>query len=362
MCAWNAKVSGSIRSRVMCDSGTSPSQKSTNKSVSDLRQEFARLELQGREQEIGRDVVSEISSRLAFLEDVGLGYLQLSRSAPTLSGGEAQRIRLAAQLGSNLQGVCYILDEPTIGLHPRDNGVLLDTLDRLAAKGNSLLVVEHDEETIRRADYVVDLGPGAGSRGGEVVAAGTAAELQRCASFGHWPACSLQPLMHPMVPRRPVAARMTSLMIRDTSLNNLHKQTVRVPLGRLVVVTGVSGSGKSTLVRDVLHDNLRAALSERHREPAWHGCREISGWEAIDRILEVDQTPIGKTPRSCPATYVGFWDSIRRLFAETTEARMRGYEPTRFSFNTSGGRCESLRRSGCAEDRDELPAGRTRDL
>ncbi|HKE94345.1 MAG TPA: excinuclease ABC subunit UvrA [Povalibacter sp.] len=317
----------------------------TDQSVAELLGQFSRLKLQGRDQEIARDVLSEITTRLTFLEDVGLGYLQLSRAAPTLSGGEAQRIRLAAQLGSNLQGVCYILDEPTIGLHPRDNGVLLDTLEKLAARGNSLLVVEHDEDTIRRADYVVDLGPGAGSRGGKVVAVGTAAELARTRDSVTGRLLS-QPLRHPLVPHRPVNARTPALSIRDTSLHNLRKQTVRVPLGRLVVVTGVSGSGKSTLARDVLHDNLHAALSDRRQAPAWRGCREIDGWEAVERILEVDQTPIGKTPRSCPATYVGFWDLIRRLFAETTEARMRGYEPTRFSFNTAGGRCEACEGQG----------------
>jgi len=320
----------------------------TDQSVADMRKRFAQLKLQGREREIARDVVTEINSRLAFLEDVGLGYLALSRSAPTLSGGEAQRIRFAAQLGSNLQGVCYILDEPTIGLHPRDNEILLDTLDRLAAKGNSLLVVEHDEDTIRRADYVVDLGPGAGSRGGKVGAAGTAAELARTKESvtGR---LLLNPLRHPLAPRRPVSARTPSLLIKGTSLHNLREQSVRVPLGRLIVVSGVSGSGKSTLARDVLHDNLQAVLSLPERKRAqyeWQGCREIAGWEAIERILEVDQTPIGKTPRSCPATYVGFWDSIRRLFAETTEARMRGYDATRFSFNSAGGRCEACEGQG----------------
>ena len=241
--------------------------------------------------------------------------------------------------------MCYILNEPTIGLHPRDNGILLDTLDRLADKGNSLLVVEHDEDTIRRADYVIDLGPGAGSRGGEVVAAGTAAELERSPQSVTGRALS-KPLLHPLAPRRAVTSRTPSLLIRDASLHNLRRQNVRVPLGRLVVITGVSGSGKSTLARDILHDNLHAALANRRKTPVWHGCRHIAGWESIDRILEVDQTPIGKTPRSCPATYVGFWDAIRKLFAETTEARMRGYEPTRFSFNTAGGRCEACEGQG----------------
>ena len=317
----------------------------TNQPVAALRRTFAKLRLEGRSQEIARDVISEINSRLTFLEDVGLGYLQLSRSAPTLSGGETQRIRLAAQLGSNLQGVCYILDEPTIGLHPRDNKVLLDTLDKLADKGNSLLVVEHDEDTIRRADYVVDLGPGAGSRGGRVVAAGTAEELARSSESVTGRFLS-RPLQHPLAPRRPVSPRGPALTIKDATLHNLDEKSVRVPLGRLVVVSGVSGSGKSTLARDVLHDNLHAVLSDRRGTPRWHGCKDISGWQAIERILEVDQTPVGKTPRSCPATYVGFWDLIRRVFAETPEARMRGYEPTRFSFNTAGGRCDACEGQG----------------
>jgi excinuclease ABC subunit A len=320
----------------------------TAQSVSDMRREFAQLKLRGREQEIARDVVTEINSRLTFLEDVGLGYLSLDRSAPTLSGGEAQRIRLAAQLGSNLQGVCYILDEPTIGLHPRDNEILLDTLDKLAAKGNSLLVVEHDEDTIRRADYVLDLGPGAGSRGGQVVGAGTADELMRSPQSltGRFLA---HPLQHPFEPRRPVTPRGAALMIREPTLHNLKRENVRVPLGRLVVFTGVSGSGKSTLARDVLHDNLRAVLARKPRASGkheWHGCKDIQGYEQVGRILEVDQAPIGKTPRSCPATYVGFWDSIRRVYAETPEARMRGYEASRFSFNTSGGRCEACEGQG----------------
>jgi excinuclease ABC subunit A len=318
----------------------------TGQSVSDMRKQFDTLKLKGREGEIARDVLSEIASRLAFLEDVGLGYLALNRSAPTLSGGEAQRIRLAAQLGSNLQGVCYILDEPTIGLHPRDNRILLDTLDKLAAKGNSLLVVEHDEETIRRADYVLDLGPGAGTRGGRVVAAGTASELERSPESVTGRLLA-QPLQHPIGKRREVTSRSPALVVKEAALHNLRKQTCKVPLDRLVVVTGVSGSGKSTIARDVLHDNLRAALSRRKgAKLEWRGCKEIAGWDQIERILEVDQTPIGKTPRSCPATYIGFWDAIRKVFAETPEARMRGYTPSRFSFNTAGGRCEACEGQG----------------
>jgi excinuclease ABC subunit A len=305
------------------------------------------LRLEGREQEIARDVVAELKSRLGFLAEVGLDYLTLDRSAPTLSGGEAQRIRLAAQLGSNLRGVCYILDEPTIGLHPRDNRILLDTLERLEKKGNTLLVVEHDEETIRRAHHVVDLGPGAGRLGGEVVAQGTVQELMRTPGSltGRF---LVQPLTHPLQPRRPTDNRTPAVQLIGAALHNLKKIDVRFPLGRFTVVTGVSGSGKSTLARDILHDNLVALVGERRRkadfEPA--GCKTIKGWEQVARVLEVDQAPIGKTPRSCPATYVGFWDAIRRLFAGTQEARMRGYEPGRFSFNTAGGRCEGCEGQG----------------
>ncbi|MDY0067507.1 MAG: hypothetical protein RBS02_14090, partial [Steroidobacteraceae bacterium] len=318
----------------------------TAQPVSALRAELARLKLRGREAQIARDVLAEIGSRLAFLEDVGLGYLALDRAAPTLSGGEAQRIRLAAQLGSNLQGVCYVLDEPTIGLHPRDNRVLLDTLERLAAKGNSLLVVEHDEDTIRRADHIVDLGPGAGARGGRIVGAGSAQELQRLPESvtGRFLA---NPLRHPLGSPRVTTARTPAIVVRGATLHNLRGQTFRAPLQRLTVITGVSGSGKSTLARDVLHDNLRAALSRRKgAKLQWRGCRDITGWEHVSRVLEVDQTPIGKTPRSCPATYVGFWDAIRRVFAQTPEARMRGYDAARFSFNTGAGRCAECEGQG----------------
>ncbi len=316
------------------------------RSVSDTRKLFRALKLRGREIEIARDVLAEINARLAFLEDVGLGYLTLDRAAPTLSGGEAQRIRLAAQLGSNLQGVCYILDEPTIGLHARDNRVLLDTLERLRAKGNSLLVVEHDEETIRRADHIVDLGPGAGTRGGRIVAAGTAEQLERTPASltGRLLA---RPLQHPLSRRRAVTRDTRTLVVKRAALHNLQGEDIRVPLGRLVVVAGVSGSGKSTFARDVLHDNLALALRKRKRAKInWRGCARIEGWDQIGRILEVDQTPIGKTPRSCPATYIGFWDAVRRVFAETSEARMRGFDASRFSFNTAGGRCEACEGQG----------------
>ncbi|MDP9046311.1 MAG: excinuclease ABC subunit UvrA [Pseudomonadota bacterium] len=324
-------------------------------SVNDARVWIEALTLAGRDAEIARDVVSEIRSRLEFLEEVGLGYLTLDRAAPTLSGGEAQRIRLAAQLGSNLQGVCYVLDEPTIGLHPRDNQVLLDALQSLSDKGNTLVVVEHDEDTIRRADHIIDIGPGAGKRGGSLVAVGTASEISSAPDSvtGRFLA---QPLIHPLQARRhvePVTAdtvRKESvanrlLTIKGARLHNLRDVTVDLPLKRLVAVTGVSGSGKSTLARDVLLANLQF-LNTRGAKPHWQGCDGIDGWAYIDRVLEVDQTPIGKTPRSCPATYIGFWDAIRKLFADTLEARARGYAPARFSFNTGAGRCPGCEGQG----------------
>ncbi|HEX6296718.1 MAG TPA: excinuclease ABC subunit UvrA, partial [Burkholderiales bacterium] len=303
--------------------------------ISALKAFFTKIELRGRQAEIARDLLPELRSRLGFLGDVGLGYLTLDRSAPTLSGGEAQRIRLAAQLGSNLRGVCYILDEPTIGLHHRDNQILLDVLEKLERKGNSLVVVEHDEDTIRRAQHVIDLGPGAGKLGGRIIAEGDAEELMRHPDSltGRF---LRAPLKHPLQPRRKIGFRTKRLTIKKASLHNLKRQTVRVPLARLVAVTGVSGSGKSTLARDVLYESLKEG------EPI--GCKAIKG--RVERVLEVDQTPIGKTPRSCPATYVGFWDQIRRLFADTAEARMRGWGASRFSFNTKGGRCEECEGQG----------------
>jgi excinuclease ABC subunit A len=318
--------------------------------ISGVQEIFRDIRLAGREAGIARDLVAELRSRLAFLDEVGLAYLSLDRSAPTLSGGEAQRIRLAAQLGSNLRGVCYILDEPTIGLHQRDNLALLDTLEKLEAKGNTLVVVEHDEETIRRAGHVVDLGPGAGKQGGRVIAEGSAAELMRRPESltGRFLA---NPLRHPLHPPRPAGKGAPSIEIAGAALHNLKNIDVRVPLARLSVITGVSGSGKSTLARDVLYVNLLRAVSEerglrRRNDAPLSGCRGIRGWETIGRVLEVDQTPIGKTPRSCPATYVGFWDAIRRLFADTAEARMRGWSASRFSFNTAGGRCEACEGQG----------------
>jgi excinuclease ABC subunit A len=391
-------------------------------SVTDLRLWVESLQRKGRmsprETEIARDLVPEIGSRLAFLEQVGLGYLTLDRGAPTLSGGEAQRIRLAAQLGSNLQGVCYVLDEPTIGLHARDNQILLSALKSLSDKGNTLVVVEHDEDTIRHADHIIDIGPSAGKRGGQLVAQGQVTDIEQAvdSQTGRY---LLHAMKHPLKARRSVVfavagtsgasyaspkslpgaptpdatslAVMTLasdsifvpappkkkkamsklesdsnftapkvqhwLTVTGANLHNLQDVTVQVPLSRLVAVTGVSGSGKSTLARDVLLANVQAVVQKRSTKAgrdalvagekiAWTGCVSVAGFETVDRVLEVDQTPIGKTPRSCPATYIGFWDIIRKLFADTLEAKARGYAANRFSFNTGEGRCAGCEGQG----------------
>jgi len=309
------------------------------------------LRLDERQTAIGADVVAEVRDRLGFLQKVGLGYLTLDRAAPTLSGGEAQRIRLAAQLGSNLRGVCYVLDEPSIGLHHRDNARLIDTLEGLRAQGNSVIVVEHDEETMRRADEIIDLGPGAGRQGGRLVARGSAAELAAAPESVTGRFLSRPPRPPERMPRPCPLVPSKLLTIRGAHLNNLQDLEVSIPLARLVCVTGVSGSGKSTLVRDVLARSVHGLLAAerprpRARSQALHGCRELTGWPALSRVLEVDQAPIGKTPRSCPATYIGFWDHIRRLFAATPEARMLGWGPGRFSFNTRGGRCDACEGQG----------------
>ncbi|MDE2417916.1 MAG: excinuclease ABC subunit A [Burkholderiales bacterium] len=457
-------------------------------SVTDVRKWVQTLQVVGgmstREGDIARDLVPEIKSRLEFLEEVGLGYLTLDRGAPTLSGGEAQRIRLAAQLGSNLQGVCYVLDEPTIGLHARDNKILLGALQSLSDKGNTLVVVEHDEDTIRHADHIIDIGPSAGKRGGRLVAQGSIADVQNApeSQTGRY---LLHAMKHPLAVRRgmvsyaetlaldaaeaatpgasytrfaiaksapgaaasaagtgkptkklsakaakaaaaaaqvsasemanaelaernKVAAEYAALADRRTAqmsvaaagspavgddlavaqtmheepaaglsdagtatarpkidwltvhgakLHNLQNVTAHVPLKRLVAITGVSGSGKSTLARDVLLANVQVAVQKRSTKAGrdaldagekiqWTGCDGVDGFETVDRVLEVDQTPIGKTPRSCPATYIGFWDTIRKLFADTLEAKARGYAANRFSFNTGEGRCPSCEGQG----------------
>ncbi|WP_368045292.1 excinuclease ABC subunit UvrA [Gilvimarinus algae] len=313
--------------------------------VDDAQKWFGSLKLKSAEQAIARDLLSEMQNRLHFLQKVGLNYLTLDRAAPTLSGGEAQRIRLAAQLGSSLQGVCYVLDEPTIGLHARDNRKLLQTLRELQRQGNTVLVVEHDEDTMREADHMIDIGPRAGVNGGEVVGEGSVKQLMKNprSLTGQMLA---KPLRHPMPELRNSEMRKlwdaSALRIEKASLNNLANVSLSIPLRQLVAITGVSGSGKSTLVRGVLYPNLKQALANKRKKThAWQGAADISGWENIDRILEVDQTPIGKTPRSCPATYIGIWDSIRKLFAGTVDARLRGYTPARFSFNAGDGRCEA---------------------
>ncbi|MCU7936751.1 MAG: excinuclease ABC subunit UvrA [Candidatus Thiodiazotropha sp. (ex Dulcina madagascariensis)] len=310
---------------------------------------FKALALSAREQAIGRDLVSEIVSRLAFLKEVGLGYLTLDRAAPTLSGGEAQRIRLAAQLGSNLRGVCYILDEPTIGLHPRDNTLLLNTLKKLEGKGNTIVVVEHDEETIRSAEHVIDIGPGAGVHGGHVIHTGSVGQLMknRESLTGRFLA---NPLQHPLFEPRP-RQKENALAIKGAALNNLKQVAITIPLQRLVCVSGVSGSGKSTLVREVVVKSLKSLFVRGRKKGRvtnghYHGCDRLDGWQAIQRVLEVDQTPIGKTPRSCPATYVGFWNDIRKLYAQTEDARIHGWDAGRFSFNTKEGRCEICQGQG----------------
>ncbi len=297
----------------------------------------------GREAIIARDILPEIGERLKFLKEVGLGYLQLGRAVPTLSGGEAQRIRLAAQLGSNLSGVLYILDEPTIGLHARDNDQLLAALEKLRSRGNSVLVVEHDEETMRRADYVLDLGPGAGIHGGQVVAAGTLSELMRHPESVTGRYLRAKRAFPRRGERRPVRRSHEMLTLAGAAKNNLQRLTVKFPLNRLVLVSGVSGSGKSTLVRECLLPAVENALKGRKSGKRVAG---LAGFETIHSVYEVNQAPIGRTPRSIPATYVGFFDEIRRLFAALPEARLRGYSPSRFSFNSKAGRCPECEGAG----------------
>jgi excinuclease ABC subunit A len=332
---------------------------------------FRKISFKGRAGAIARDILPEIRERLKFLSEVGLGYLQLGRGVPTLSGGEGQRIRLAAQLGSNLSGVLYILDEPTIGLHARDNEQLLAALQALKARGNSVLVVEHDEATMRRADYIIDLGPGPGVHGGEVVATGTLAELLRhpesvtgkcLRAHRQFPTRgSRRPVGKVQSPRSKVqgpkseagqsllaaaaSAEGRWLTLRGADKNNLKDLTVRFPLGRLVLVTGVSGSGKSTLIRECLFPALKAA-TVRHASRSTQPEPLLTGFDSLQAVYEVDQSPIGRTPRSIPATYVGFFDDIRQLFAQVPEARLRGYSPSRFSFNSAQGRCPECEGAG----------------
>jgi excinuclease ABC subunit A len=303
---------------------------------------FASLTFGEREAAIARRVLKEIRERLGFLMNVGLDYLTLDRPAGTLSGGEGQRIRLATQIGSSLVGVLYILDEPSIGLHQRDNRRLLDTLKRLRDLGNTVLVVEHDEETIRAADYVLDLGPGAGELGGHLVAVGTPDEIvANPASLTGQYLCGARSIPVPVNRRRGSGQFLT---IHEPREHNLQGMAVRIPLGTFTCVTGVSGSGKSTLVNDILYRALAQMLYRAQDRPGAH--TRIEGAQHVDKVVDIDQSPIGRTPRSNPATYTGVFAFIRALFARTPEARMRGYQPGRFSFNVKGGRCEACQGDG----------------
>ncbi len=300
------------------------------------------LRLEGNMALVAEQIVREIKSRLQFLLDVGLGYLTLSRAAGTLSGGESQRIRLATQIGSSLMGVLYILDEPSIGLHQRDNDKLLATLEHLRDLGNTLIVVEHDEDTMRAADYLVDVGPGAGSHGGEIVAAGTLADIIACPRSVTGQYLSGVKKIPVPATRRPGNGK--KLIVRGARENNLKDLDVEIPLGTFTCVTGVSGSGKSSLVNEVLNKTLLAKLNHARTRPG--ACRCIEGLEHLDKVIDIDQSPIGRTPRSNPATYTGLFNDIRDLFASTADAKMRGYGPGRFSFNVKGGRCEACSGDG----------------
>ena len=306
-------------------------------SVRDELEFMKNLRLEGSMAMVAEQIVKEIKSRLQFLTDVGLSYLTLSRSAGTLSGGESQRIRLATQIGSSLMGVLYILDEPSIGLHQRDNDKLLGTLKHLRDLGNTLIVVEHDEDTMRAADFIVDVGPGAGSHGGEIVAAGTLEDIINCprSVTGQY----LSGVKKIPVPTTRRAGNGKSLRIRGARENNLKNVDVSIPLGTFVCVTGVSGSGKSSLVNEILNKTLLATLNHARTRPGL--CDGIDGMEYLDKVIDIDQSPIGRTPRSNPATYTGLFNDIRDLFASTNEAKIRGYGPGRFSFNVKGGRCEA---------------------
>lgn len=320
-------------------------------SVTEARKLVATFRFPAEQALITRDILPEIVQRLHFMEEVGLGYLQLDRSAQTLSGGESQRIRLSAQLGSNLRGVLYVLDEPTIGLHPRDNAKLLDTLTALRDKGNSVLVVEHDEETMRRADHLIDLGPGAGRLGGEIAFSGPFQKLlEPKASFPDSPTAKLlrHPLSHPIRgQRRPLPEAPEGwLRLTGAKANNLKNIDVRLPIGRLTVICGISGSGKSSLMRSVLQPAVRANLEKHSTPPATVTWESIEGVQNLGAVYEVDQSPIGKTSRSTPGTYIKVFDEIRKLYAQVPDARARGYNAGRFSFNSAGGRCESCQGNG----------------
>jgi excinuclease ABC subunit A len=310
-------------------------------SISEALEFFDHLTLNSKDQTIAQQIIKEICARLSFMDNVGLSYLNLLRSAATLSGGEAQRIRLATQIGSGLMGVLYVLDEPSIGLHQRDNERLITTLKRLRDLGNTVLVVEHDEDTIRTADYLLDIGPGAGVHGGQIIAHGTPDQVARNAKS--ITGAYLQGKKSIPVPKKRRSGNGKSLIIKGAKENNLKNVTVEIPLGQMVVVTGVSGSGKSSLINDILAKELSARLMRANAVPGRH--EEIEGIKQLDKVIDIDQSPIGRTPRSNPATYTGLFTPIRELFASTPEAKLRGYGPGRFSFNVKGGRCEN-----CAGD------------
>jgi excinuclease ABC subunit A len=311
--------------------------------IGELAKTLLNLELSDRDMQIARLILKEVNARLGFLLDVGLDYLSLDRASATLAGGEAQRIRLATQIGSGLVGVLYVLDEPSIGLHQRDNAKLLDTLLRLRDLGNTLIVVEHDEDTIRAADWVVDIGPGAGEHGGHVVVSGPVDELVHSeTSITGMYLSGRRQIAIPKIRRKPTKGR--ELVVKGAAENNLKNVEVAFPLGLFIAVTGVSGSGKSTLVNDILYRALAKELHGARTVPGKH--TRVTGMDHLDKVVHVDQGPIGRTPRSNPATYTGVFDHIRKLFAATTEAKVRGYQPGRFSFNVKGGRCEACSGDG----------------
>ncbi len=313
-----------------------------DKSVTEALEFVDALALTERESMIAAPIIKEIKSRLGFLQSVGLEYLTLSRASGTLSGGESQRIRLATQIGSSLMGVLYILDEPSIGLHQRDNHKLLGTLKRLRDLGNTVIVVEHDEDTMRAADYIVDVGPGAGVHGGNIIYAGPVKGIEKCK--GSVTGQYLSGRKKVEVPEKRRQGSGNFLEIKGAAQNNLQKVNVKIPLGELVCVTGVSGSGKSSLVNEILYKKLAGSLNRAHTHPGAH--KEILGLEYLDKVIQIDQSPIGRTPRSNPATYTGLLNDVRTLFASTQEAKMRGFTASRFSFNVKGGRCEACQGDG----------------
>ena len=318
----------------------------TDMSIEDAELFFASLTLTPIEQEISKVVIKEIESRLTFMSDVGIGYLTLGRRANTLSGGEAQRIRLASQLGSRLVGALYVLDEPTIGLHQKDNDRLISTLRDLCDIGNTIIIVEHDEDTIFASDYLIDIGPGAGVHGGHVVASGYLDDLLLSKKEKSLTLDYLRGDKSIPIPERRREKEKGTLQIKGGKAFNIENMNVDIPLGRLVAVTGVSGSGKSTFLYEIVHKNLQARFDRKYRSAKTYNCSSFLGTEYLHRTILIDQSPIGRTPRSNPATYTGSWTFIRDLFAETEEAKVRGWKPSRFSFNVKGGRCEACEGNG----------------